>query len=130
MNIGDTVRMDYFYLEEDIVTVLVMVAHAPPVDGLPVFQLGYAVPRQYRKQGYAQRAVLAVINEIEEGCRLSGRSEYFVEAIVAQDNKASQGVAAKTISNSPEPIIDPDSDEEVLRYRRRMGRRPIQRRRG
>lgn len=127
VNIGGTVRMDYFYVDKRKVTALVMVAHAPSVEGLLVLQLAYAVPPELQGRGNAQKTVLAVIDEIDLGCRQSGKDEYFVEAVVAKDNKPSQAVAAKTISSSPETVIDPASGEEVLRYRKRAGRRPIKR---
>jgi len=60
-----TPRFTYGRHEGDTVTALVVLALCEPIDGVPCFQIGYAVPKEYRGQGRAKGIVDASIAELK-----------------------------------------------------------------
>lgn len=114
-------RFTYVYLDGKTVTALVMFVPVDPIDGLPCFQAGCAVPEAYRKKGLAQRATLAAMAELQNGLGRNGVPEIFVEAIVAVDNDPSNGVARKVFSPTPKLGTDHVSGEPAYHYVKRLG---------
>ena len=90
--------------------------------GLPVFQVGVAVPESERGKGRAKHIVAAGIAELKHGLsRARPGSEFYVEAVIGLDNIASQCVAAAVISSdAPEPITDSVSGLPALHYMRKV----------
>jgi RimJ/RimL family protein N-acetyltransferase len=117
----ETPRFIYVWLDDRTIAALVIAAAVSPIDGTPCFQLGYAVPEAYRGQGRAKRAVEAAIAEMKHGFGRANIRSFYVEAIVGVDNVASQHVAAKTLSMSPESVTDEISGLAALRYVRKVG---------
>ena len=101
-----TLRLTYVRLNGQTVTALVLFVLTDPIDGVPCFQLGYAVPEVYRSQGVAKAAVSAAIAELKHGLGRNGAKPFFIEAIVGADNLASQRVASETLSVETEEITD------------------------
>lgn len=114
-------RFTYVRLEGKIVTALVMLVRVEPLDGLPCFQIGYAVPEKYRKQGRARSCIVAAISELAAGLGRNGIPAFYVEAVVGADNEPSMRVAEKVLSSSPKPITDQFSGEAALHYVKRVG---------
>jgi|SRR5215471_20134818 len=114
-------RFTYVRLEGKTVTALVMLARVESLQGLPCFQIGYAVPDEYRKQGRAQSAIEAAIAELQAGLARNGISTFYVEAVVGADNEPSKRVAEKAISASPKAITDQFSGEAALHYVKHVG---------
>ncbi len=50
-------RLTYARLEGQTVTALALVVMGDPIEGLPCFELGVAVPEEYRSQGRAKKIV-------------------------------------------------------------------------
>jgi hypothetical protein len=111
-------RLTYVRLEGLSVTALVSVVHAEPLEGLPCFQIGYAVAELYRKQGRAIEAVEGALLELQHGLARAGISAFYVEAVIDTDNEASQRVARKTLSAAPDPVTDGPSGWAALHYLR------------
>jgi hypothetical protein len=113
-------RLTYVRLEAQTVTVFVNFALADPVEGMPCFQIGYAVPPSLRRQGRAKNAVTAALAELQVGMRRNGVAGFYIEAVVGVDNPASQRVAEETIAPTATPITDEVSGQPALQYLREI----------
>lgn len=113
---GGTPRLTYVRLTGQTVTALVVFVLTEPIDGVPCFQLGYAVPEVYRSRGMAKATVSAAIAELKNGLGRNGAKPFFIEAIVGSDNAASQKVASETLSVEAEAVKDEVSGLPALRY--------------
>ncbi|TJV41888.1 MAG: GNAT family N-acetyltransferase [Mesorhizobium sp.] len=113
-------RWTYVRLETGKVTAFVNILVVEPVEGIPCFGIGYAVPEQFRNQGRAKELVGAAIEEMREGFGKAGMPEFFVEAIIDQDNLASQHVASATLSPDPVSVVDQLSGKPAFQYVRRL----------
>lgn len=109
-------RFTYLRLENTKITALVNFAPCAPIQRIPSVQIGYAVPEEYRKQGRAKEAVRMAIAEMKNGFQRAGVKTFFIEAIIGADNISSQIVAAKTISETRESIVDEISGVPAFRY--------------
>ncbi|MER8562063.1 hypothetical protein [Mesorhizobium sp. M0578] len=101
-------------------TAIAILAVFEPIEGLPCFQLGYAVPEQYRNQGRAKAVVKAALAELQHGIANANIHTFYVEAVVGADNPVSQAVAAATISDQPEAGSDRFAEVPVLQYVRKF----------
>jgi hypothetical protein len=114
-------RFTYVRLNGLTVVALVMFVVVDPLDGLPCFQIGYAVPEAYRGQGQAKGVVRAGIAELKNGLsRAHPGATFYVEAVVGSDNEASKRVAESTISTTPDAITDSVSGLPALHYVRKV----------
>lgn len=113
------VRFTYVSLDRQTVTALAMFVIAEPIEGVPCFQVGYAVPERYRSQGRAKALVKAAIAELKQGLLRNNISSFYVEAIVDVDNEASKRVALATISTTPVAVTDEVSGLPALQYLRK-----------
>jgi hypothetical protein len=114
-------RFTYVRLSGPTVVAFVEFVIVDPVDGLPCFHIGYAVPEAYRGQGKAKSVVGAGIAELKNGLsRAHPGATFYVEAVVGTDNKASKRVAESTISTMPDAITDNVSGLPALHYRRKV----------
>lgn len=114
-------RMTYARVEDGTVTALAVFVLTEPVEGLPCFQLGIAVPDALRRQGRAKTIVESAVAEMKNGFSRNGISTFYVEAIVGADNVASQRVAAATLSDTPKNCTDQFSGLPALQYMRKVG---------
>ncbi|QOY51190.1 N-acetyltransferase [Candidatus Sulfurimonas baltica] len=94
-------------------TVFVM---AEPIDGTVCLNLGYAVPKKYRNQGFAQDILKKSIIELKNGLGRNNIKEFYLEAIIGTDNEVSQKIASNIISNSPKKCKDAYSGQDALAY--------------
>jgi hypothetical protein len=113
-------RFTYVRLYGRTVTALVMFATVQRLEGLPCFQLGYAVPERYRGQGRAKEIVRAATAELQNGLGRAGISAFYIEAVVGTDNEPSMRVAAATISTASVSITDDFSGLPALYYVRKI----------
>jgi hypothetical protein len=114
------IRFTYVTLEKSAVTAFVSFVLAEPVQGTPCFQVGYAVPEAYRRQGRAKALVGLAMAELQHGFSGSLGPALYVEAIVGADNTPSQRVAEKTLSATPVAVTDGISGLPALRYLRKI----------
>jgi hypothetical protein len=118
------IRLTYVRLNHGKVTALATFVSGDPMDGLPCFNVGYAVPEKYRRRGRAKDIVNAAINEMKHGFSRTRAASFYVEAIVGVDNIASQHVASVTISTDPIPVTDEVSGLPALHYVRKIDDAP------
>jgi hypothetical protein len=87
-----------------------------PIDGVACFQTGYAVAESARRKGLATALLQQGIDELTFGMSRTPVAEFYVEAVVGADNVASNKIAARVLSATPEAIKDEDSGEEAFQY--------------
>lgn len=109
-------RFTYARIEGRTVTALVLFVLIEPMKGVPCFQIGYAVPNSHRRKGIAKNTVKAALNELTHGLSRTPMSEFYIEAIVGNNNDASNNIAASLISDQPTEIIDEFSKLPALQY--------------
>lgn len=113
-------RFTYVRLDGRTVKAFVNAMPVTFVDGLPCFQLGVAVPMQYRNKGYAKSTLSAAIAELKNGFSRAGFPSFYVEGVVSIDNEPSKRASAATISPNPTPITDSVSGLPALHYIRKV----------
>ena len=103
-------------------TVVAIVQFIPcdPVEGELCFNVGWAVAEAYRGQGRAHGIVAAAIKEMQNGFNRTERNAFWVEAIVGEDNIASQRLAEKLLSGPVQKAIDSYSGDPIVQYLRRI----------
>lgn len=111
-------RYSYAKIEHGRVKSIAILVHHEPINGIPCFNLGYAVPDAYRNRGWAKDILEKAIEEMRRGLGRNGGTSFYVEAVVSRDNIPSQHVASKVISGSPVEGIDSESGEPILAYTR------------
>lgn len=116
-----TPRFTYVRARGHKVTAMVILVPVEPIEGVPCFGVGYAVPEDERGKGHATELVTAAIAELQAGFAVHGLTEFWVEAVVDQGNIPSQKVAAATLSSSPRPGTDSLSGTPIFVYARRYG---------
>jgi RimJ/RimL family protein N-acetyltransferase len=84
-------------------------------EGVPCFQLGYAVDESFRKQGIATEVVKKSLDEMRTGFK-SHMPRFYVEAVVGKSNEASNRLASKLLSSTPKDGIDEVSGESAFQY--------------
>jgi len=70
---GET-RFTYAKLLGETVAALAVIVMSDPLEGKPVFQIGYAVPQHLRKRGLAKDIANAAIAELQNGLARTGSS--------------------------------------------------------
>ena len=111
-------RLTYVRLDGDGKTVLAFLVCVinGKIDGIPIVSLGYAVPENMRKRGYAK----AIMHDaIKDQIKQAGRSLYF-ETMVDVDNVASQRVSESVLEVAPEELVEADSERPAYRYTKRV----------
>lgn len=111
-------RYTYARIEHGRVKSIALFVHHEPINGVPSFNLGYAVPEAYRNRGWATAIVEQGIQELRQGLGRHGVKSFYVEAVVGTENLASQRVASKVISDAPVAGTDSESGEPILAYTR------------
>ena len=114
-------RITYARMRGDSVIGLAIIIPAEFENGLPVFQIGYAVPQHLRKRGIGKELVQAALDEFTSGVQGGGIDHFYIEAIVWAKNVASQKVAAHVIGGEPRATADENSGEPVIQYMREIG---------
>ncbi|HGK6853664.1 MAG: GNAT family N-acetyltransferase [Gammaproteobacteria bacterium] len=111
-------RYTYARIEHGRVKAIAILHVHTPIDGIPCFALGYAVPEAYRNRGWAKQIVEAGIQELSAGLGRHGVKQFYVEAVVGQDNVASQRVATAVVSSTHRESTDQESGLPVFCYAR------------
>jgi hypothetical protein len=113
-------RITYVRLEGNTVTAFAEFVEWERINGSRCWNIGYATPEEYRRQGRAKEIVIAAISNLREASARLGVKAFYVEAIISIENKLSQRVAEQTISDTPFSITDQVSGMPALRYVRRI----------
>ncbi|GFM85883.1 hypothetical protein PSCICO_12820 [Pseudomonas cichorii] len=117
--LNEKVRYTYLKIEHGRVKAIAMFVTVGLVEGIPCFQMGYAVPVTYRNRGWATQIIKEGIDELQRGFSAHGHGDFYVEAVVGMDNIASQHVAQKVLGQSS-PITDGPSGQSALAYMKRI----------
>jgi hypothetical protein len=113
-------RISYVRRDRKTVKAFVNAILTEPIEGLPCFQLGVAVPVQYRNRGYAKSTLASAITELKHGLARNKIASFYVEGIVRADNEPSKRASAATISATPTPVTDKDSGLAAFQYLRKI----------
>ena len=112
-------RFSYARVDHGQVRSLVMFVSGGTIDGIPCFDVGYAVATPWRGGGYAKEIVAQGIKELSVGLRqATGLTAFWIVAVIGAENHASQSVAMCTLSTTPENILDEFSGLPALVFRR------------
>ena len=117
---NEETRLSYARMVGHTVVALVQFIPCDPVEGEPCFNVGWAVAETYRGQGWAHGAVVAAIKEMQNGFNRAGMNVFWVEAIVGEDNVASQRLAEKVLSEPVKKASDSYSGDPIVQYLRRI----------
>lgn len=112
----DTHRYSYAKIINGKAISIAMFVPGEPFKGLPCFNVGYAVIEEYRGNGLAKEILEKSINELKNGFGRTHIKRFYIEAMVSIKNKASQAVAAKSISENPEECTDSVSGQPAISY--------------
>jgi hypothetical protein len=113
-------QFTYVRLDRQTVKAFANIVMTKPIDGVPCFQVGVAVPVPYRSKGYAKSIVAAAIAELKNGLSRNRIPSFYVEAVVSTDNEPSKRVAEAVISSNPTAITDEYSGLPALHYVRKI----------
>ena len=111
-----TIRLTYCRIVGGEVRALVMFVRAEPIDGLPCFQVGYAVPEAHRNQGLATSTLQSAIAELVHGMKRNGVTKFCVEAVVGTGNLPSLRVAEKVLTHDRTEATDEFSGEPATQF--------------
>jgi hypothetical protein len=109
-------RYTYALVEGGEVTAVALLALTEPIEGVPTFQLGYAVMESRRGAGRAQRVAMTAINEICRGLRRNGFPKLYFEAVVDRENMVSLHIAEKVIGGPRTECLDHDSGVPAIQF--------------
>lgn len=98
------------------VRAVALFVRADDYEGLPVFQAGIAVSQVARSQGLGAKLFKQSLEELRNGFSRTQLKEFWVEAIVRQDNEHSNKIASRVLNASPKRIIDGVSKEPAFQY--------------
>jgi 20S proteasome alpha/beta subunit len=115
---GSDPRLTYAKMRGASVGALVIFTGNGMEKGVPVFQVGYAVPQHLRKRGLAKEALRLALEDFRQAMADNGVPEFYVEAMVSEKNIGSQKVAADVIGGEPLQSADRESGEPCWRYER------------
>ena len=89
---------------------------ADDFEGLPVFQAGIAVAQHARSQGIGTKLFQQSLEELRNGLGRTPLKEFWIEAIVRQDNDHSNRIASRVLNAQPKRIVDGVSKEPAFQY--------------
>ena len=109
-------RFSYALIENGEIKSFAVFVIVEPLEGLPCFNVGYAVPLKYRKQGFATEILKKSADELRHGFGRNSIKEFYLEAIVGADNVGSQKLASKFFETTPRECTDSFSGKPALAY--------------
>ena len=111
-------RYTYALAEGGDVTAVALLALTEPIEGVPTFQIGYAVMESRRGCGRAQRITMAAIDEMCRGLHRNGIPKLYFEAVVDRENLASLHIAEKVIGGPRTECLDHGSGVPAIQFQR------------
>lgn len=113
-------RLTYARVTGLTVVALIQFIPCDPYEGEPCFNVGWAVAESYRGKGLAHEAVVAALKEMRHGFARAGLKAFWVEAIIGEDNVASQKLATKLLFDVTKKAADSFSGDPIIQYVRRI----------
>jgi hypothetical protein len=117
---GGEARFTYARKHGNGIGAIAIITPAEPLNGVPVFQVGYATLQHLRKRGLAKDVLRAGIDEFKHGMKRAGFTSFYLEAIVSKKNIGSQKVAEQVIGGDVKETEDEISGEPAYAYMRRV----------
>lgn len=117
-------RFTYALMVAKKVQAVALFAHAEPIDGLPCFNIGYAVLEELRGNGLASKILTQAIDELQNGLARTPIKTFYIEAIVSTRNEPSNAIATKVVSTTRVAGTDAFSGEEIYQYTRKINAMP------
>jgi len=112
-------RLTYAMMEGDTIIAYSVFLKDKPINGVDVFDVGYAVLEEYRGKGIATHVLKNSIDLLTDTMRsVNTFTGYYIEAIIGVNNIASNKLAHKIISDTPNKIVDKHSGEDAYQYLR------------
>lgn len=111
-------RYTYALVEGGEVTAVALLALTEPIEGVPTFQLGYAVMESRRGCVRAQQIAMAAIDEICRGLRRNGIPKLYFETVIDRENLASLNIAEKVIGGPRTECLDHGSGVPAIQFQR------------
>lgn len=108
-------RVTYSLIESGVVQAIVIYIAGTCVDGIPCFDLGYAVAQNFRCQGIASEVLQKSVAEMRNGLWQCMR-KFYIRAVIGTSNIASQRVARHIFKSCPEQTTDGVSGQPALAY--------------
>lgn len=109
-------RLTYANISNGKVLAISLFAFTAPIDGVPCFNVGYAVVESMRNKGLAADILAKSIEELRNGFMRNGAKKIYLEAVVAVSNTPSNKVAKKVLSDTPTQCTDAYSGQPALQY--------------
>ncbi len=81
-------RITYARMRGPSMSAIAIITPAEFENGVPVFQIGYAVPQHLRKRGIGKEIAQAAIAEFTAGMAQNGIVHFYIEAVVGTRNVA------------------------------------------
>ncbi len=113
-------RFSYAKVIDNSVQAFAVFVIVEPIEGVTCINLGYAVPEHNRGKGLGTEILTKSIEELKNGLGKNGISEFYLEAIISRSNIASQKIASKIISSTPEECTDSFSGQPAYSYTKLM----------
>lgn len=113
-------RFTYAQIQGGNVQAIALMVKADAVHGMPCFQIGYAVAENQRGQGLGTQTLQKAISEFIYGMGRTPLKEFYLEVIVSTENTASNKIARRLISQSPNLCNDEFTNEPAYQYLRKM----------
>ena len=98
------------------VRAVALFVRADDFEGLPVFQAGIAVAQHARSQGLGATFFQRSLDELRIGLSRTPLKDFWIEAIVRQDNHHSNKIASRVLNAQPKSITDNVSKEPAFQY--------------
>ncbi len=111
-------RFSYAKIVDGIVQVVAIFGLADDLDGIPCYNLGYAVNESLRGRGLALEAINRGLNDLKEKLGLANMKTFYIEAIVDKTNLASVKVAEKFFSTRGKMTQERISGTRSLHFKR------------
>jgi hypothetical protein len=102
---GET-RLTYALMSDRTIMAMATLGSTDAFNGLPCFQLNYAVEPKFRGQGLALEIAGAAIEEAKNGLGRNGVKKWVIEAVIDADNTASLSVATRLFGQQTPPKHD------------------------
>jgi hypothetical protein len=109
-------RYTYANIEWGKVKALALFVLDTPINDIPTFNIGYAVPEFYQNKGFGNDIVKKSIEELSSGLASARVRQIYIRAVIGLNNAPSNKIARKLISQDPEEIIDRISGEKAYHY--------------
>ncbi|MTJ92825.1 MAG: GNAT family N-acetyltransferase [Desulfovibrio sp.] len=109
-------RFTYATFKNKIAKGILQIAQSGWDNGIPYFQLGIAVGKEFRKQGVGEQLTRKALEEFLERFPIPKGEKLGIEAVISTANIASQKLAAKIFPKPPTAITDSVSGKPALHY--------------